>query len=342
MTVVKRNLAGRLCGLIHPKASKDAGASFAVTANGIVATAVAVSLAALANHMLAVRAEQRNPPQGKFISIDGVRLHYIERGTGPVVVLLHGNGTMAKDFLQSGVLDLLAQDHRVIAFDRPGYGFSERPRTRVWTPDAQAELLSAALDELGVSKAVIVGHSWGTLVAIALALRNPAAMAGLVLLSGYYFPSVRADVAIGAWPSIPLLGDVLRYTISPLIGRLMAPAAYKKMFAPSPVPPHFAREFPLELAVRPSQIRASAAETALMIPAVAGLAEHYRELSMPVAIVSGADDKVVDAEGQSGRLNGELPQSVMHYIPGAGHMLPHIVPDEIAGIVRDIARPALC
>ena len=264
--------------------------------------AAVLAAAALTNHALARRAERRKPPEGKFITIDGVRLHYIERGAGPVIVLLHGNGTMARDFVLSGVLDLLAKDHRVIAFDRPGFGFSERPRGRIWTAEAQAALLHEALSGSRCG-AVVVGHSWGTLVALALALREPADVAGLVLLSGYYFPSVRADVALGSWPAVPVLGDILRYTISPLVGRLTAPMVYRKLFAPSPVARRFASEFPLELAVRPSQIRASAAETALMIPGAAGLAGHYPELTIPIAIVAGIGDKIVDSE-QPGRAPG--------------------------------------
>jgi hypothetical protein len=72
----------------------------------------------IVNYALARRAERDNPQGGKFVTIDGVRLHYIEGGTGPCVVLLHGNGTMARDFVLSGVFDLLCNDHRVIAFDR--------------------------------------------------------------------------------------------------------------------------------------------------------------------------------------------------------------------------------
>ena len=215
--------------------------------------AAVLATAALTNYALARRAERRNPPEGKFTTVDGVRLHYIERGTGPAIVLLHGNGTMARDFVLSGVLDLLAKDHRVIAFDRPGFGFSERPRGRIWTAEAQAALLHKAFLGLEVRQAVVVGHSWGTLVALALALREPADVAGLVLLSGYYFPSLRADVALGSWPAVPVLGDILRYTISPLLGRLTAPIVYRKLFAPSPVARRFASEFPLELAVRPSR-----------------------------------------------------------------------------------------
>src|ERR1051326_4655732 len=141
-----------------------------------------VALAA-ANYALARRAERRNPPDGKFIQIDRVRLHYIDRGKGPAVILLHGNGTMARDFELSGLLDLLARDHRVIAFDRPGFGYSERPRNRIWTAEAQAILLWRALSDIAVHRPVIVGHSWGALVAIAMALRNPAETAGVSLLS---------------------------------------------------------------------------------------------------------------------------------------------------------------
>jgi pimeloyl-ACP methyl ester carboxylesterase len=302
--------------------------------------AAVLAAAGLINHALARRAERRNPPEGKFLTIDGVHLHYIERGTGPAIVLLHGNGTMARDFVLSGVFDLLCNDHRVIAFDRPGFGFSDRPRGRIWTPDAQAALLQKALGQLDVQRAAVVGHSWGTLVALALALRNQSHITGLVLLSGYYFPSVRTDVALMSWPALPLLGDILRYTISPLLGRLMAPAAHRKMFAPSPVTERFAEGFPVELEVRPSQIRASAGEAALMIPGAASLARHYSELSVPVAIMGGMGDKIVDCDSQAGRLAAELPGSKLTKVPGIGHMIHHIVPDQVAAVILNLIRAA--
>jgi pimeloyl-ACP methyl ester carboxylesterase len=305
-----------------------------------VATVV-LAATALTNLALAREAERSHPPEGKFITIDGVRLHYIERGTGPVIVLLHGNGAMAGDFVLSGLFDLLARNYRVIAFDRPGFGYSERPRRRIWTADAQAAIFHEALLRLDVPRAVVVGHSWGTLVALALALRDQVRTAGLVLLSGYYYPSVRADAALLSWPAIPVLGDLLRYTISPILGRLMAPMVYRKLFAPAPVSARFENEFPLELAVRPSQIRASAAETALMIPGAASLADHYPELSIPIAIMAGRGDKIVSSDRQSVRLSAALPQTTLREVPDAGHMLHHIVPEEVAAVIREIADAAL-
>jgi len=309
---------------------------------GLVLGGAAAVLAAagLINYTLARRAERRNPPEGKFLTVDNVRLHFIERGTGPTIVLLHVNGTMARDFVLSGVFELLCKDHRVIAFDRPGFGFSDRPRGQIWTPDAQAALLQKALARLDVPRAVVVGHSWGTLVALALALRDRSHIAGLVLLSGYYFPSVRADVALMFWPAVPLLGDILRYTISPPLGRLMAPAAHRKMFSPSPVTERFAGEFPVELEMRPSQIRASAEEAALMIPGAASLAKHYSELSLPIAVMAGLGDKIVDCNSQAGRLGTELPGSKLTKVPGTGHMIHHTVPEQVTAVIGDLVRSA--
>ena len=103
----------------------------------------------------------------------------------------------------------------------------------------------------------------GNISALAFAAKNPEKVQALILASGYYYPNVRADVVILSPPAIPLIGDLLSHTISPLLSRLMWPLLLRKIFGPSPVPEKF-KEFPKEMAVRPSQIRASAAESALI------------------------------------------------------------------------------
>jgi pimeloyl-ACP methyl ester carboxylesterase len=180
-------------------------------------------------------AERRNPPVGKFTECDGVRLHYIERGdpAAPCVVLFHGNGSMIQDFTISGLVDLLAQKNRVVCFDRPGFGHSNRPRFRIWTAVAQAALFVKALNQLGVRNPVLLGHSWGTLVAVALSLRNDYPIRGLVLASGYYFPTPRWDVWLMSGPAIPILGDLIGYTVAPLISWAILMGAFRKMFSPA-------------------------------------------------------------------------------------------------------------
>jgi alpha-beta hydrolase superfamily lysophospholipase len=115
---------------------------------------IVLILLAIGNLVFSMVAERKNPPVGKFIECDGVRVHYREWGdaTAPCVILFHGNGSMIQDFSISGVVDLLAQDNRVLCFDRPGFGHSQRPRSRIWTPSAQAALFAKALKQIGAPR----------------------------------------------------------------------------------------------------------------------------------------------------------------------------------------------
>jgi pimeloyl-ACP methyl ester carboxylesterase len=300
-------------------------------------TVAGLALAAVVNVALARRAERHHPPRGKFIEVDGTLLHYLDRGRGTPIVLLHGNGAMAEDFAAAGIIDALARDYRVIAFDRPGFGHSDRPRNQVWTADAQAKLLAEALRQLGVERPVLVGHSWGTLVALEMALEHCRDAAAVVLLSGYYTPTPRADVAILSWGAAPWLGDVLRYTIWPLVSRATMPLFLRRAFGPAAVDERFAAGFPFELAYRPSQIRATAGDTALMILGAVRLQGRYGDLDMPVAIMAGADDRIVMTDHQLGRLEEQIPDCRLEVLPGVGHMIHYTAGDEVIDTIRSIA-----
>jgi pimeloyl-ACP methyl ester carboxylesterase len=301
---------------------------------------------AFANHRLARRAERDNPALGKFVEVDGIMLHYLERGTGEPLILLHGNGSTIDDFASAGLIDTAAKRYRVIAFDRPGFGHSERPRSTIWTAEAQAALIERALSKIGVNSAIVLGHSWGCSVAVALALKCPDMVTSLVLASGYYFPSVRADVITMSGPAVPVLGDAFRFTLSPILARLMWPVLTRRIFGPAPVAEKFKDGFPKEMTFRPSQIRASAAESALMIPGAFAARGRYSELTIPVVIVAGEEDRLIDIDDQSARLHTELPQSTIHRVEGAGHMVHQTSPetliaaiDEAAGASRGRALP---
>ena len=301
--------------------------------------AAALGITALAVNARARRAETDNPPTGRVIDVNGVRVHYAELGEGDPLVLLHGNGSMLQDFMSSGFVKAAAKRYRVVAFDRPGYGYSDRLRSTIWTPAAQAELLLAALHRIGVSRALVLGHSWGASVAIALALEHPEAVRGLILESGYYYPSVRGDVVMASGPAVPVLGDIMRYTVSPPIARLLWPTMIRKLFSPAPVAATFAG-VPSEMAIRPSQLRASAAESALMIPDAMAAQGRYGELKMPVAIIGGTGDKIVDIDDQARRLHRALPHSSLHVVQDCGHMVHHTAPNDVMAAVETVARVA--
>ena len=298
--------------------------------------AVLVALA-LVNHLVARWAERRHPPEGAFLDVDGVRLHYSDRGKGRPVVLVHGNAVTGADYNTSGVAERLVGAHRVIVFDRPGFGHSERPRGRAWTAAEQADLVHAALARLGVSRPVMVGHSWGTLVALAFAERHPASTAGLVLLSGYYFPVPRLDALLVAPAAMPVLGDVLRHTVSPLFGWLTMPLMKRAMFAPAPMTERFKREYSTALALRPSQLRATASDGALMMSDAKALSARYGDLSMPVAIVAGSGDKVV-GPSHAERLRGAIPDGTLRLVEGAGHMVHHSATEQVVEAIEEVVR----
>jgi pimeloyl-ACP methyl ester carboxylesterase len=292
--------------------------------------------------VIAKRAERRHPPIGRFIDIDGLRLHYLERGDAdaPPVVLFHGNGAMIQDLAGSGLIDLLARRYRVICFDRPGFGYSRRSRRRLMTPEAQAVVFEAALWRLGVRDPVVFGHSWGTLVALALALRasqSQSSPKGLVLAAGYYFPTFRPDVWVVSGPAIPIIGDIICYTISPLLGWLLARPMVRRLFAPDDVPQSFQDQFPLAIALRPSQLRTTAEESALMIPAARRLKTRYRNLTCPIAIFSATGDTMVEPE-QGPRLYRAIAGATLRIVK-TGHMLHYAIPGEIAGAIGAMAGP---
>lgn len=305
----------------------------------IAASAIAAGAliaAALCNRYLAKAAERDNPPAGRFLDVNGVRLHFIEEGAGIPVVFLHGNGSMIQDFQTSGLIDLTARDHRVIVFDRPGFGHSDRPRNVIWTPGAQADLIKEALAQLGITKAILLGHSWGASVAVAAALKYPALVQGLVLASGYYYPTARLDFAVMGAPAMPVIGDVLSHTISPLVSRLTWPLILKKIFGPNPVPGKF-KGFPKEMALRPSQLRASATESALMVPNAFVLDGQYKALRMPVTIIAGEEDRLVDIDSQSARLHADISHSRFHRLDGNGHMIQQTATNQLFSAIREVA-----
>jgi pimeloyl-ACP methyl ester carboxylesterase len=325
----------RLDRLISNKSSALPNAAQSLAASAAIIV-VALAFSALLNRLAAKKAERDNPPVGKFLEVGGVRLHYLEHGKGEPLVLLHGNAGMIQDFSSSGLIDQAAEKYRVIVFDRPGFGYSERPRGTLWTHAAQADLIHEALSQMGIRHATVLGHSWGASVALAMALKYPAMVTGLILASGYFYPSLRGDVVILSGPSFPLIGDIMSHTISPILARLMRPLFMRKIFGPAPTPKKFA-QFPKEMAFRPSQIRASSAETALMIPDAFASCKEYSGMKMPVVIIAGEQDRLIDINQQSARLYRDIADSTLHRVPGVGHMVHQSATDAVMAAINEAA-----
>lgn len=299
---------------------------------GLIASAALV-------RFLSKKAERDHRPIGKMIRVRGRLIHVVDRGTGSCVVLLHGNGSMVEDFAATGLIDRLAKTHRVLAFDRPGFGESAREDGN-WSPEREADLLIEVLEKLGIERSIVVAHSWATLVAISLAVRAPTSIAGLVLLSGYYYSSTRLDVALMMPGALPLIGPLVRHTAWPLIARLGAPAAFKYLFSPMDVPAAFRRLYSVPMATRPCQLKSLADDTVTLPSAARHARPTYREIRAPVRLIAGVNDRVVKTSDQSVRLNRELADSELQLLEGVGHMSHHARPDLVVAAVNALSDRA--
>ena len=303
--------------------------------------AAALAGAAIFNHFSARSAEAEYPPIGTLIDVDGVQVHYTDTGgNGDAIVLLHGNGSLVQDFACSGLVERLSANHRVIAFDRPGYGHTARPDDREWTAEAQAALFAAAARQIGVERPVVVGHSWGTLAALAWALSAPGEVEALVLLSGYFYPTLRADAMALNIAEVPVLGRIFTSALAPLQARITGPLGLKQIFSPADVPQTFMDNMPFGLMLRPSQIRASAEDGAQMPANAKRLADRYDELDLPIVVMWGDGDKLVMQDDQSVRLIEEVTTASGAVTHGVGHMIHHSDPAGVAAAILMVGRRA--
>ncbi len=124
------------------------------------------------------------PADATFESVAGARVHYVDRGSGPPVVLLHGFASSLE--IWSNLIPELARGHRTVALDLKGFGWSDRPEGD-YSPRAQAELVWALLDRRGIERVALVGHSWGASVALAMALSAPERTSRIALYNAWAY-----------------------------------------------------------------------------------------------------------------------------------------------------------
>ena len=280
--------------------------------------------------------ERSYPPIGDFVTVQGVRLHYVAAGEGPPVVLLHGASASLRDF-DASILHELARDHRVIAFDRPGYGYSDRPADGWPDPARQAALVHDALQVLGVERSVLVGHSWAGAVVLAYLLDHPEDAAGGVLLAGAvnaWEGGVDWTVDVAGWP---VLGELFARTLVFPFGQVFLDSAIGGVFAPeAPTPDYRARTGAI-LALRPGAFRASSEDVRNLSDFLEGQGRRYGEIASPLLLITGERDTIVPAWNHADRLAARLPHARRIGLPGAGHALHHTHAAEVVRLIGEFA-----
>ncbi len=339
MKRVPSNDKARLCdqARAHEQAHASRRRSRGWFGNGAAAVTGVLAGMSLATRIAALRAQRSHPAAGDFARVDGGRLHYLTRGQGQPVVMVHGAWVMMQDFLSSALFNHVATRYRAVAFDRPGYGHSTRPG-RPSSPWEQARILRSGLRALGIERPVLVGHSLGAAVVMAYAEQFPDEIAGVVFINGLAYPIPRIDLTPFMLPAIPVAGSVLRYTVLQPVYQAMLPAVLKASFWPQDITPSFSQAVPLEMLLRPEQLRATAEDLAALIPALAHLRASYAGIDVPVAIVTGEKDRVASPSKHAIPLSKELPRATLTLLPGIGHMAHHFRQDAILSAIAQVLQ----
>jgi len=283
-----------------------------------------------------VRAEY--PPIGRFVEVDGLRVHYWDEGEGQPVVLVHGASGNLRDWTFS-IAPRLARSYRVIAFDRPGLGYSDRPERNGWDPRVQARVLRAATRAIGAERPVLVGHSWGGALVMGWALETPDEVAGTVPVSGVTIPygGIARVINFVGLDSVIVDAYSQRLLSSAREGGVMR--FLSRVFRPQEVPEGYAEYVGAPLALRADTLRHNAEDLQYVNIALREMAPRYASLRVPAEIIHGRAD-FIDWDDHAEPLARRLPNSRLNVLPGIGHMAHHAAPDALETAIGRLASAA--
>jgi pimeloyl-ACP methyl ester carboxylesterase len=302
----------------------------------LVAVLAGAILALAWNARAYVRAvEARWPPSGHFVEAEGARLHMRAQGQGPRILLVHGASSNLLE-LWGPLASELSDTHLVIAFDRPGMGFSTRPKRRAETLALQAKMAARVLEANGDGPALVVAHSLGSAVSLRLAMDFPHLVSGLVLVAPASHPYPGDNAWWAKLAATPVLGAAFCELLAPLLGPLMSASAIGHNFWPNKAPKGYFDDAGVGLIFRPKAFAASARDVVATKAEFAAQAPNYPELYAPVVIVTAEKDRIVNPKLHARALAVELPAAELVTAPGAGHMPHRMRTDLVLAAIRRV------
>lgn len=275
------------------------------------------------------------PPTGQFLTVNGLRVHVLIAGAGPDLILIHGASGNARDVTRALAARLTAQ-YRVIAFDRPGLGWSD-----ALTDDslaAQALHLSAAATQLGVTDPLVVGQSYGGSVGLAWVLHAPLKPRALVLISS---PSLPWPGPLDIWyrmTSTRIGAAILIPLATAFVTESYIDASIAGIFHPATVPPGYADAIDAPMTLRRSALRANIGQVNALRAQIVAMEPHYAQPALPIELIHGTADTIVPLHIHSAPFAAAHRNANLTVIEGAGHMPHYSHPDLV---IAAIARAAL-
>jgi pimeloyl-ACP methyl ester carboxylesterase len=323
------------------RARGKVGGMLSVLISLVALAALALGIGFVASVMISRAIEASNPPRGRYVSVDGVRLHVVDLPAttpapdAPTVLLLHG-ANLCLDDLAMSLGQPLAQRLRVIIPDRPGQGFSEPGPGPVGSAAYHVKLLRGLMRELGTGPLIVVGHSFGGLIALRYALDAPGEVAGLALINPTTHPRPEGLPWFQRAAGV-LVGPLMVKTWLLPLSLAMLDRLVTRMFRPEPPPPDYAARSRLTLGLTPTRFAASLKEYSELRDQLIALVPRYPEIQVPTLIVASDADPVVPPKIHAEALARALPQAELMRVPGAGHLPHHAHAATIAAAIERLA-----
>ena len=271
-----------------------------------------------------------------YVTVEGLRVRYVESGSGPAVVMIHGNAGSIEDF-EFGAIETLSSNYHVMAVERPGHGKSDRPNGKT-DVEYQARLLHQVLSSLSVARPVLVGHSWGAALALSYALQYPTEVSALILVAPAAYPDAGEGRLLQAINKPPVIGDVPLLLGRSFLGRHILKGILRRAFSPQPLPEKYFGLVASSWLGR-KQLKAYLDDESSLNASLRKLSKRYSEISIPVVILTGDQDQIVSPRENAYRLKDSITNSELIELKDTGHEIPQTHPESINTALSLISSP---
>ncbi|WP_032380164.1 alpha/beta fold hydrolase [Rhodococcoides fascians] len=271
------------------------------------------------------------PFRSRFIDLDGHTVHYVDEGSGPILLFLHGNPTWS--FLWREAIIALRDDFRCVALDYPGFGLSTAKTGYGYLPEEHADVLTAFVDALGLEGVTVVGQDWGGLLGLSVAQRRPRAVDRLVLANTWAWP-------VNGVLHFEAFGRLVGGSATRFLGRrfnilvkTFIPTGHRRRKVTAAEMTHYrlAQNSPERRqasAILPSRVLASRSFFAEVESGLADIAH------LPALIVWG-DADIAFRPQERERLEATFPDHETVIVNGAGTYVESDAPDEFVAAIVD-------
>ena len=280
-------------------------------------------------------AEKNVPAVGTILNLNGLQMHgYVEGDGSQDIVFIHGAFINLRDWVFA-TRSLSKLDSRLIYIDRPGFGYSERNENK-WDAERQADLARLYVKNIHGKNLILVGHSWGAMVAMAWAAKFPEEVKGVVSIAGLNMPFSGVSKLANDTGLLRLAYELYFTSVAKRANSGSIEKFAGRMFQPQDIPSGYLDYVGSDLSRRRSTIKANRGDLLITSRALDQNYTSYGRIEMPVEIIHGNEDFLLPFKSQAVAFNKAIPNSRLHILPNVGHMAHHFALKELSNSIRYI------